>query len=144
MYKFLLIFAPILLLSSCVVHVKDHGYEQNSKNFSTLKVNHSTKEEVLDLVGSPSTTSSFNDDSWYYVSIKTKKVSLFNPDVSEHAVTKLQFKEGVLSNISRIDNKKKRVLNFNKSESPTKGDDSAPLKDFFYNVGRYNKSTRNH
>jgi outer membrane protein assembly factor BamE (lipoprotein component of BamABCDE complex) len=148
MYKFLLKFlltiAPILLLSSCVVHVKDHGYEQNADNFAKLKVNQSTKEDVLDLLGSPSTTDSFNEDSWYYVSVKTKKVSLLNADVTGHVVNKLQFKQGVLSNISMVDSKKKRALNFNKAESPVKGDDSGSFKDFFYNIGRYNKNTRNH
>ncbi len=143
MYKFILLIVTTFCLSSCVVNVKDHGYDREQNNFSQLKINQSTKEDVLNTVGSPSTTGTFNNNSWYYVSVKTKKISVLNPEVTEHLVTKLTFDNNeVLSDISVVDSKNKKSLKFNESASPIKGHTSGPIRDFFYNVGRYNKNEK--
>lgn len=142
MYRLLFAIIPVFFLSSCVVNKKDHGYEHSSKNFSELKINKSTKDEVINVVGSPSTNSSFNDDTWYYVTVKTEKISLLKPEVTGHKVTKLQFKNDVLSSIAVQDSSDKKNLKFNKAHSPINGDDSGGFKDFFHNLGRFNKNNK--
>lgn len=139
MRKLLLITIQLLLLSSCIMNKKEYGYEHDPSSFASLKINRSTKEEVLSAVGSPSTNSSLNDDTWYYITVKTQQVSLLKPEVTGHVVTQLDFKQDVLSDITIHDGKTKKSLKFNKGTSPIKGDETGVMKDFFFNLGRFNK-----
>ncbi len=127
------------MLSSCVSNTKNYGYDQYLNNFDKLKVGRSTKDSVVSIVGSPSTVSAFSDNEWYYVTIKTKKVSFFKANVIGHMITKLQFKGGLLVKMTSYDSDKKQPLEFNKQESPIQGHESGIVKDLFYNMGRFNK-----
>ena len=140
MSRFLLIIISIFSLSACVVDNKNYGYDNEMNSFSHLKINHSTKEDVLSLVGSPSTHSGFDGDTWYYITVNTKKFSVLQSNVTGHKVTKLKFKQDLLTDIMVYDGSKKKSLKFNKTQSDIKGDDSGILKDFLYNMGRYNKN----
>jgi len=138
--KILLVSAVVFFTSSCVVNVSNHGYEQPPENFITLKDNKADKGAVLESAGSPSVISTFNPNIWYYITTKTRRVSLLNPQVIESLVVQLNFDEtGNLFDIGIykiIDNRK---LVFNRSQSQIKGDDTSMLKDFLYNFGRFNK-----
>jgi outer membrane protein assembly factor BamE (lipoprotein component of BamABCDE complex) len=138
--KFLLSLLFLGILSSCVVNTHNHGYEQNPDVFLKLKDDKSTKIQVLEDAGSPSIISTFNNDIWYYITTKTRRVSFFKPQVIESMVVQLNFsKEGRLSDIMAYSIKDNRKLEFDQRMSSIKGDDTSMLKDFFYNFGRFNK-----
>ncbi len=138
--KLFLIILPILLLTSCIVSVTNHGYEQDPENFIRLKSNKSNKSDVIREAGSPSIISTFNKGIWYYVSTKTRRVSAFKPKVIESRVIQLHFNNtDILDDVSIFTINEHRELKFNRAESSIKGDDTSPLKDFFYNFGRFNK-----
>jgi len=138
--KILLSLLFLGVLSSCVVNTSNHGYEQNPDVFLKLKNEKSLKIQVLEEVGTPSVISTFDNDIWYYVTTKTRRISFFNPQVIESMVVQLNFsREGVLSDIIVYTIKDNRKLEFNQRMSSIKGDDTSMLKDFFYNFGRFNK-----
>lgn len=127
-------------MTSCIVSVTNHGYEQDPENFISLKSNKSHKADVIREAGSPSVISSFNKNIWYYVTTKTKRISAFKPKVIESRVIQLYFNNAdILNDVSIFTINEHRELKFNRSESSIKGDDTSPLKDFFYNFGRFNK-----
>jgi len=141
MFKnFFLIILPFFFLSSCIVNMSNHGYEQDAENFMDLKANKSHKSDVLNEAGSPSVVSTFNQNIWYYISTKTRRVSILNPKVVESRVIQLNFNNSdVLSDVVIYSIDTHRALAFSKSQSSIKGDDTGLLKDFFYNFGRFNK-----
>jgi len=125
------------------VNTYNHGYEQNPDVFVKLKEDKSTKLQVLEEAGTPSVISTFNNDMWYYVTTKTRRISFFNPQVIESMVVQINFsKDGVLSDIIVYSIKDNRKLEFNQKTSSIKGDDTNMLKDFFYNFGRFNKADK--
>ena len=72
-----IIFAILFFqLNSCGLKViENHGqiYEQNV-DFEELQVGKTSKKEIVELLGSPSTTSIFdNEQSWIYISSEFKK-----------------------------------------------------------------------
>ena len=139
--KILLVSVLIFLTSSCIVNITNHGYEQLPENFIQLQTNKSHKMDVLEMAGSPSVISTFDPNIWYYVTTKTKRVSIFNPQVIESLVIQLNFtKDETLSDVAVYNMNDSRKLVFNKSQSSIKGDDTNMLKDFFYNFGRFNKT----
>ena len=77
--KKLFIFLIIsLFISSCTLKkvVKHHGVHFLNKKQEKLTVNKSNKNDILKLLGSPSTKSSFDNDLWIYIERKTDNSSL--------------------------------------------------------------------
>lgn len=131
----------LALLASCVTIDKEHGYEQDPNSFRTLVINVSTKEDVLNTVGSPSTTS-FTDDEWFYVTVKTSKLSLFKTQVIGNEAVKLTFKNNILIKRDLYKNDSKKQLAFNNKESSTVGKHRNTLENLTHNMGRFNKTKK--
>ena len=66
------------MISSCTLKkvVKHHGVHFLNKKQEKLTVNKSNKNDILKLLGSPSTKSSFDNDLWIYIERKTDNSSL--------------------------------------------------------------------
>ena len=72
--KNLFIFLVIsLIFSSCTLKKieKNHGVRFLDKKQDKLVVNKSNKNDILKLLGSPSTESTFDNDLWIYIERKT-------------------------------------------------------------------------
>ena len=67
-----------LFISACTLKKveKHHGVHFLNKKQEKLTVNQSNKNDILELLGSPSTKSTFDNDLWIYIERKTDSVSL--------------------------------------------------------------------
>ena len=77
--KRLFIFIIIsLFISACTLKKveKHHGVRFLNKKQEKLTVNKSNKNDILKLLGSPSTKSTFDNDLWIYIERKTDNSSL--------------------------------------------------------------------
>jgi outer membrane protein assembly factor BamE (lipoprotein component of BamABCDE complex) len=74
---FIFIIIP-LFISACTLKKveKHHGVHFLSKKQEKLTVNQSNKNDILKLLGSPSTKSIFDNDLWIYIERKTDNSSL--------------------------------------------------------------------
>ena len=88
-----------ILISNCSLKkvVKHHGVHNLEKKQTKLKVNYTNKNEIVKLIGPPSTKSTFDNDVYIYVEKKT----------SSSKLTKLGKKKLLINNILvlEIDNK---------------------------------------
>ena len=71
--KNLFLFFIILFLSNCSLNdiVQHHGVHNLEKKQTKLKVNISNKNDIINLIGPPSTKSSFDNDIYIYIEKKT-------------------------------------------------------------------------
>ena len=78
MRKLFIFFILPLFFSSCNLKKveKHHGVHFLNKKQEKLNVNHSNKNDILKLLGSPSTKSTFDNDLWIYIERKTDNSSL--------------------------------------------------------------------
>tara|TARA_B100000795_G_scaffold244388_1_gene208859 strand:- start:331 stop:795 length:465 start_codon:yes stop_codon:yes gene_type:complete len=77
--KNLFIFILIsLFISACTLKRVEnhHGVRSLNKKQDKLIVNKSNKNDILNLLGTPSTKSTFNNDFWIYIERKTDNTSL--------------------------------------------------------------------
>jgi outer membrane protein assembly factor BamE (lipoprotein component of BamABCDE complex) len=76
--KKLLIIISFFLISNCTLKkvVKHHGVHYLDKKENNLELNVSNKNDILKVLGPPSTKSSFDNDVWIYIERKTTKSSL--------------------------------------------------------------------
>ena len=77
MRKLFIFFIISLFISACTLKKveKHHGVHFLNKKQEKLTVNQSNKNDILKLLGSPSTKSSFNNDLWIYIERKTNNIS---------------------------------------------------------------------
>ena len=77
MKKFYLFFA-ILLLYNCTLDqvIIHHGVHNLEKKQTKLKINETNKNDIIKLIGPPSTKSSFDNDVYIYIEKKTTSSKL--------------------------------------------------------------------
>ena len=80
MKKLLYIFLISFIVSNCSIKpvVKHHGVPYLEKKQKKLVVNKSNKNDVIEILGSPSTKSKFNNDVWIYIERKQTQSKLKN------------------------------------------------------------------
>ena len=68
-----------ILISSCSTNkvVKNHGTSFIKSKSQDIVVNKSNKNDVLEILGPPSTKSSFDDNIWVYIETKKTSTSIF-------------------------------------------------------------------
>lgn len=138
----LVITTLILLVCGCISQEQNYGYEKDVHSISKLKINNSSKENVIALLGSPSTISSLDENIWYYINVKTIKKSILKPKVVAQDVLKLTFKNNILKKIEEHSNKTKKYIKFNESKTKVEGNETNLIKDTLYNMGRFNKDRK--
>ena len=80
MIKTLYIIFLTLIVSNCTVKkvVEHHGVPSLEKKQSNLILNKSNKNDIIKILGSPSTTSKFDNDVWIYIERKQTQSQLRN------------------------------------------------------------------
>ena len=78
MKKLFIFFIISLFISACTLKKveKHHGVHFLNKKQEKLTVNQSNKNDILKLLGSPSTKSTFDNDLWIYIERKTDNSSI--------------------------------------------------------------------
>ena len=103
MNKFILILL-FIILSHCSLNkvVLHHGVHNLEKKQTKLKVNYSNKNDIIKLIGPPSTKSTFDNDVYIYIEKKT----------SSSKLTKLGKKKLLANNVLVLEiNKKWNIKN---------------------------------
>ena len=97
--KNILIIAIFFIISNCSLNnvVHHHGVHNLEKKQSKLRINFTNKNDIIKLIGPPSTKSSFDNDVYIYIERKT----------SGSKLTKLGKKKLLMNNVLvlEIDNK---------------------------------------
>ena len=76
----LYIFFALLILANCSIKpvVKHHGVPNLNNKQNSLLVNETNKNDIIKLLGNPSTTSKFENDVWIYIERKQTQSRLKN------------------------------------------------------------------
>jgi outer membrane protein assembly factor BamE (lipoprotein component of BamABCDE complex) len=97
------------------------------------------RSDVVDLLGSPSTASSFRDRTWYYIGSKEEQIAFFNPEVLTRNVFAITFNEGDTVASTRLytlaDGQSIEPV---ERITPTPGRDLTVMQQLLGNLGRFN------
>lgn len=128
------------VLAGCAPRVDSRGNEPPASRLSQLQPGKQTREDVAQLLGTPSTVSSFGDPVWYYISYKTETNAFFKPEEVERRVLAVQFDErGYFKDVRELGLDDGRPLQMVDRETPTVGKDMTVLQQLFGNIGRFSK-----
>jgi outer membrane protein assembly factor BamE (lipoprotein component of BamABCDE complex) len=135
--------AAALLLAGCTISVDQRGNLPDPDKLAEILPGTTTKEQVVKVLGTPSSASTFNDDTWYYISRKTKQVAFFSPTLLDQQVYIVDFdNRGVVKNVDH------RTLADGETITPAPGATPAPgreltfLEQLIGNMGKFNSSSK--
>ncbi len=112
-----------------------HGYQLNPKTAEQVKVGASA-EQILVLLGSPTTTSTIGGDAWYYVTQVTDRgLSFMPPKVTDQRVFAVYFtKDKKVDRVANYGMEDGKLIDFVSRTTPTAGAESTFLKGMFINL----------
>ena len=133
-----IIFAILFFqLNSCGLKVtENHGqvYEENI-DFQELQVGKTTKKEIVELLGSPSTTSNFDDEqTWIYVSSEFKKFVFLDGSNTNQKILILSFNQTTLENKELLSKKDINDIKNEETITDSRGKKINWIKEFFTNL----------
>ena len=133
------IFFAILFFqfNSCGLKVIDnHGqiYEENA-NFEELEIGKTTKNEVVKLLGSPSTTSNFDEEqSWIYINSEFRRFIFLDGTNTDQKILILSFNQNVLNNKELLSKNDINNIKYEESVTDSRGKKVNWVKEFFTNL----------
>lgn len=130
-----------LFLSACSPKIHQHGWiPPSEKPLEGIKAGVTTKDQVQSAWGKPTFISTFDEQSWYYVSRVTRSsTSLSHPDLLSNTVYKLVFSaNGILKSFEALGKDQIQAITMLERETPTRGNAPSVLKQIFKNIGRVN------
>jgi outer membrane protein assembly factor BamE (lipoprotein component of BamABCDE complex) len=130
----------VSLLSSaaCAPITSYSGFQAIESDPKDVKVGIDTKSTVRGRLGSPSATSTFDPNVWFYMNQVKERVAFRRPHVVARNVTAITFdKESEqVKSVSVYTLKDGKVIAFNGRETPTRGRELTVHEQLLANVGR--------
>ena len=131
--------SSMALLAACAPQIDARGHVDPPDVAAQIHQG-SSKEEVIKIMGSPSSTSNFGDETWYYISGKKEREAFFEPKIIDQHVTRITFgADGTASQVEAYDQKDGKKIQMVEKETPTEGHRLGVIEQILGNVGRFNK-----
>lgn len=136
----LIVAAALTGMAACAPTVGRHGFQvlDTDTDPKAVKVGEDTKSTVLSRLGSPSATSTFEPNVWYYVSQTTARYTYHKPSVDQREVVVIAF-DGAsekVTEVKSLDLSDGKKIALNERETPTRGRELTILEQLLGNVGR--------
>ena len=133
----MLVFLPTI--SACSPSIATHGYRLDEATIAQIEPGRSSRQQVLQLLGSPSSVATFDDDAWYYVSQRTEKASFYQEDIVEQDVVTITFDDqDLVTGVDRFGLERTAAIDPVDRVTPTAGAEPSILKQLIGNIGRFN------
>lgn len=135
MKVYLIIFA--LIITSCTNIEEYHGSPIKPKVVRQIEPN-VTKAQVTGLLGSPSTTSSYGEEIWYYIANNKNQNIFSDDDMVEQEVLAIYFNEDdKVFNVESYGLRDAQEVELSSRKTSTAGHDLTVMEQLLGNVGRF-------
>ena len=127
-----------LLLGGCANIVNQRGFAPTPGSVEKLEIGAQSRDDVVRLIGSPSTVSTFNPSIWYYISQKQENFAFLKPEITQQNVMQLTFNDtGRLQAIKKYDLNDAEDISMVSRITPTAGKELTVLEQLLGNVGKF-------
>ena len=128
----------LLATGACMPISTYSGFQAIEERPADVKIGTDTKSTVMAKLGTPSATSTFDPNLWFYMNQVKARVAFRRPQVVSRNVTAIAFdKESeVVTSVNNYTLKDGRVIAYNGRETPTRGREMTILEQILGTVGR--------
>lgn len=140
--RFIASFA-VLALTACTPIVDSRGHSPQAMDMSQIVEGQSTREDVMALLGSPSSSSDFGGTRWYYITSQKETVGVFAPEITKQKVTQIDFDEGgKVASIRTIGKDKGKEVEIVEKQTPSAGHSMTMMEQLLSNFGKFSTPGR--
>lgn len=125
-------------LTACNPTLRTHGYVATEADKpQEIEPGADTKATVIARLGNPSTTGTFEQETWYYMSAVRQRLAYLRPITEERQITAIVFNDdGQVQAVAEYGLEDGRIVNFIGRETPTRGRQLSVLEQIFGTIGR--------
>lgn len=125
-------------LSACAPIQSYSGFQTIESDPKDVKVGTDTKSTVRGRLGSPSATSTFDTNTWFYMNQLKSRVAFKRPEIVSRNIVAITFDKDseVVKSVNSYTLKDGKVIAYNGRETPTRGREMTILEQILGNVGR--------
>jgi outer membrane protein assembly factor BamE (lipoprotein component of BamABCDE complex) len=136
--------AAALLTGACTARIDQRGNKPDEDQVVQINPGVDDKNRVAELLGYPSSVSTFNDRTWYYISKRTKTIAFWTPEVLDQEVLQISFDDaGIVQDMRIYGQQDGRTIAYVDRKTPTPGNDLTLLQQLFGNLGKFNTDKMN-
>lgn len=134
-----LVAAALLVLGGCGARIDNRGYVPDPDDLARIKAGVQGRDEVREILGSPSSVSAFSDEHWYYISKKTRTWGFLEPTVLEQKVTVVDFDSGgLVKDVRNYALEDGVLIDPVTRKTPAPGRELTFMEQLIGNLGRFN------
>ena len=138
LYPFVAALAAVAVVG-CSPTVDQRGFVAPQEGRERLLPGAHTRDDVLAVLGSPSTVAAFDPNTWFYVGATTARTAFLDPGLLERRILVVGFDDtGTLERLEEIDPARAQAVTLVGRETPTAGRSLSFLEQIVGNIGRFN------
>lgn len=131
------------LAASCTPRVETHGNKVDPDRLVRVVPGQTDRNTVAALLGTPSSSSDFGQETWYYVTSKTRSFAFFKDRLESRQIVFVSFAEdGRVDEIGTLSEVDGRQITLVDRETPTAGQEFTVLQQLLGNLGRFNQTSQ--
>ncbi len=128
----------VISASACTPTTAIRGNYLEQHQLEQVKPGVHTRSEVMRILGSPTTTSPFDQNTWYYLGQHTEKHGVLDPKVTDERVIIVTFdSKGIVESVTERKDGRMEVPISGRS-TPTHGNDVSLMQQLLGNIGKFN------
>ena len=133
-------FGLCLAVAACSGTVDRRGYRVSDRDVEQIQIGISTEQDVLTLMGTPTTRGTFDQNVWYYIGSEMEQWAFLEADLVDRVIIEVRFDEaGYVSSIDNYGPEIAQDVDPVDRQTPTRGNRVTFMDQLLGNLGRFNK-----
>jgi len=130
-------------LAACGPQIDNRGHKPNPDDLARLKTGTSTRSDVQNILGSPSSRSVYGGETWFYISATWEREAFYKPEETERQILAIDFdKSGVVKDMRTLDKDSGKEVAISEKITPTTGHTMSLVEQMVGNLGRFNSQDK--
>ncbi len=128
-----------LALGACAQQERRSGFLLDEDQVGEIRTGVHDRDSIAQLLGSPTSIATFEDQTWYYISRWSEKLAFLDPQTMDQQVVAIHFDDsGVVSEVKRYAMEDGQIIDPVGRKTRTRGRELGFLEQIFGNLGRFN------
>lgn len=133
-----------VLLASCTPTIETRGNFIDTERMDKMAIGSSTRMDVMNTWGSPTTVDPFDDKNWFYIGEKIELKPFTQFELLQRQVVAVQFDDdGIISQIKTLDKNAAQDVDISDDSTPTAGQKLNAIQQMIANMGKFNSQQMN-
>lgn len=123
----------------CTPTVNTRGNLVSDTSVQRVQPMVSTRADIAQIWGPPTTVAPFDPNVWYYIGETTSQAGIFEPEVQKRRMFRVTFDAGdTIAEIAELDPADGREIEIVDRHTPTAGKEFTAFQQFVGNLGKFN------